>query len=255
MFNLAHYDKFVNRHVGVNDADEKSMLKTIGVKTLNQLIKETVPNSIRMKGDLNIPVAMTEFDYLQELKQTASMNKVFKNYIGLGYNGTITPSAILRNVFQNPGWYTQYTPYQAEIAQGRLEALLNFQTMVSDLTSLPIANASLLDEGTAAAEAMAMFYAQKNKRVKNDDDIANVFFVDNKVLDQSYDVLITRAKPLNIKVVRGDWKSYKFTEKTFGVLLQYPAKDGSVEDYRAFTAEANDKNVFVTVAADILSCS
>ena len=253
MFNLAHYDKFVNRHVGVNDADEKSMLKTIGVKTLNQLIKETVPNSIRMKGDLNIPVAMTEFDYLQELKQTASMNKVFKNYIGLGYNGTITPSAILRNVFQNPGWYTQYTPYQAEIAQGRLEALLNFQTMVSDLTSLPIANASLLDEGTAAAEAMAMFYAQKNKRVKNDDDIANVFFVDNKVLDQSYDVLITRAKPLNIKVVRGDWKSYKFTEKTFGVLLQYPAKDGSVEDYRAFTAEANDKNVFVTVAADILS--
>jgi len=253
MFNLAHYDKFVNRHVGVNDADEKSMLKTIGVKTLNQLIKETVPNSIRMKGDLNIPTAMTEYDYLQELKQTAAMNQVFKSYIGLGYNGTITPSAILRNVFQNPGWYTQYTPYQAEIAQGRLEALLNFQTMVSDLTALPIANASLLDEGTAAAEAMAMFFAQKNKKVKTDEDAANVFFVDNKVFDQTYDILITRAKPLNIKVVRGDWKSYMFTEKTFGVLLQYPAKDGSVEDYRAFAAEANDKDIYVTVAADILS--
>ena len=253
MFNLAHYDKFVNRHVGVNNADEKSMLKTIGVKTLNQLIKETVPNSIRMKGDLNIPYAMTEYDYLQELKQTAAMNKVFKNYIGLGYNGTITPSAILRNVFQNPGWYTQYTPYQAEISQGRLEALLNFQTMVSDLTGLPIANASLLDEGTAAAEAMAMFYSQKNKRVKKEEDAANVFFVDNKVYDQTYDILITRAKPLNIKVVRGDWKTYKFTKKTFGVLLQYPAKDGSIEDYRAFAAEANEKSIYVTVAADILS--
>ena len=253
MFNLAHYDKFVNRHIGVNDADKKAMLQKIGAKSLDQLIKETVPASIRMKGELNVPNAMTEYEYLQELKQTAAMNKVFKNYIGLGYYGTITPSAILRNVFQNPGWYTQYTPYQAEIAQGRLEALLNFQTMVSDLTALPIANASLLDEGTAAAEAMAMFFAQKNKRAKKDEDVANVFFVDEKVYDQTYDILVTRAEPINIKVVKGDWKSYKFTDKTFGVLLQYPAKDGSIEDYRAFATEANEKNIFVTVAADILS--
>ncbi|HFB99208.1 MAG TPA: glycine dehydrogenase (aminomethyl-transferring), partial [Phaeodactylibacter sp.] len=253
MFNLAHYDKFVNRHIGINDADRKEMLQTIGVKKLDQLINETVPRSIRMKGKLNIPAAMSEYEYLQELKQTAALNKVFKNYIGLGYYGTITPSVILRNIFQNPGWYTQYTPYQAEISQGRLEALLNFQTMVSDLTALPIANASLLDEGTAAAEAMAMFFSLKNKKVKKGEQPANVFFVDEKVFDQTYDVLLTRAKPLNIKVLRGDWQSYKFTDKTFGVLLQYPAKDGAIEDYRAFATEANDKNVFVTVAADILS--
>ena len=253
MFNLAHYDKFVNRHIGINDADKKAMLQKIGVKSLDQLIKETVPNAIRMKEDLDVPDAMSEYDYLQELKETAAMNKVFKNYIGLGYHGTITPSVISRNVFQNPGWYTQYTPYQAEIAQGRLEALLNFQTMVSDLTGLPIANASLLDEGTAAAEAMAMFFAQKNKRVRKEEDMANVFFVDENVFDQTYDILLTRAEPLKVKVVRGNWKEYKMTDKTFGVLLQYPAKNGAVEDYRAFAAEANDKKIFVTVAADILS--
>ena len=253
MQHLTHYDKFVNRHIGVNKTDLSTMLKTIGAKSLDQLIKETVPNAIRMKGELNIPEEMSEFEYLQELKQTAAMNKVFKNYIGLGYYGTITPSVILRNVFQNPGWYTQYTPYQAEIAQGRLEALLNFQTMVSDLTGLPIANASLLDEGTAAAEAMAMFFAQKNKRVKEEKDKANIFFVDENVFDQTYDILLTRAKPLNIKVVRGDWKAFKFTSKVFGVLLQYPGKNGAVEDYRGFVTKAADNDVFVTVCADLLS--
>ena len=253
MQHLTHYDKFVNRHIGINKNDLSLMLKTIGAKSLNQLIKETVPNAIRMKGELNIPEEMSEFEYLQELKQTAAMNKVFKNYVGLGYYGTITPSVILRNVFQNPGWYTQYTPYQAEIAQGRLEALLNFQTMVSDLTGLPIANASLLDEGTAAAEAMAMFFAQKNKRVKNEKDMANIFFVDENVFDQTYDILLTRAKPLNIKVVKGDWKKFKFTSKVFGVLLQYPGKNGAIEDYRGFVTKAADNDVFVTVAADLLS--
>ena len=250
MSNTLFYDRFADRHIGPNQEDTKEMLKTIGASSLDQLIDETVPATIRMEGELNLPVAQSEFEYLRELKEVASMNKVYKSHIGLGYYPTITPSVILRNVFQNPGWYTQYTPYQAEISQGRLEALLNFQTMVSDLTGFPIANASLLDEGTAAAEAMAMFYGVKNKRAKGDP--ANVFFVDEKVFDHTVDILITRAQPLNIEVVVGNWKAYEFTEKTFGVLLQYPAKDGAVEDYRAFTEKAKAHGVFVTVAADIL---
>lgn len=227
------------------------MLQTVKAESLEQLIDETIPSHIRLKGDLDLPEAQSEFVYLRELQEVASMNKVFKSYIGMGYYPTITPSVILRNIFQNPGWYTQYTPYQAEISQGRLEALLNFQTAVSDLTGFPIANASLLDEGTAAAEAMAMFYALKNKRNKG--EAINDFFVDENVFDQTIDVLITRAKPLGINVVVGDWAGYEFTEKTFGVLLQYPNKKGAVEDYRAFTEKANANEIYVTVAADILS--
>ncbi len=250
MSKTAFYDRFTDRHIGPNQEETEEMLRTIGVSSIEQLIDETVPPSIRMQGRLNLPEAQTEFEYLRELQEVATMNKVFKSYIGQGYYGTITPSVILRNIFQNPGWYTQYTPYQAEISQGRLEALLNFQTMVSDLTGFPIANASLLDEGTAAAEAMAMFYGVKNKRVKGDP--ANEFFVDEKVFSQTIDVLLTRAKPMGIKVVTGDWKQYEMNEKTFGVLLQYPDKDGSVEDYRAFTEKAKAHEVYVTVAADIL---
>jgi len=251
MKKTAVFDQFVTRHIGPNQAEKEAMLQRIGVKSLNQLIDETVPTGIRNPNELMLPDAQTEFEYLRELKEVASMNKVYKNYIGMGYYDTITPSVILRNIFHNPGWYTQYTPYQAEIAQGRLEALLNFQTMVSDLTGMPIANASLLDEGTAAAEAMAMFYAQKNKRAK--DNPANEFFVDKGVLDQTIDILITRAEPLNINVVVGDYNTYEFNENTFGVLLQYPAKTGSVEDYTAFAAKAKEAGTFVTVAADILS--
>ncbi|MBK9013320.1 MAG: aminomethyl-transferring glycine dehydrogenase [Saprospiraceae bacterium] len=249
--NTAFYDRFVDRHIGPNQEETQEMLRTIGVSSLNQLIDETVPPAIRRHGDLNLPEAQSEFEYLRELKEIAAMNKVFKPYLGMGYYGTITPSVILRNIFQNPGWYTQYTPYQAEISQGRLEAILNFQTMVSDLTGFPIANASLLDEGTAAAEAMAMFFNVKNKKAKGDP--ANMFFVDEKVLDQTIDVLLTRSKPMGIDVVVGDWKTFDFSEKTFGVLLQYPAKDGSVEDYRAFTEKCNAHEIYVTVAADILS--
>ena len=250
MSNTSFHDRFADRHIGPNQEDTNEMLKTIGVSSLDQLINETVPDAIRMQGELNLPKAQSEFEYLRELKEVASMNKVYKSHIGLGYYPTITPSVILRNIFQNPGWYTQYTPYQAEISQGRLEALLNFQTMVSDLTGFPIANASLLDEGTAAAEAMAMFYGVKNKRAKSDP--ANVFFVDEKVYDHTIDILKTRAQPLEIEVVVGDWKTYQFSDKTFGVLLQYPAKDGAVEDYRAFTEKAKANEVYVTVAADIL---
>ena len=250
MSKTSFFDQFSDRHIGPNQYETAEMLKTIGASSLEQLINETVPDAIRMEGDLNLPAAQTEFEYLRELKEIAVLNKVHKSYIGLGYYGTITPSVILRNIFQNPGWYTQYTPYQAEISQGRLEALLNFQTMVSDLTGFPIANASLLDEGTAAAEAMAMFYGVKNKRAKNDP--ANVFFVDQGVFDHTIDILRTRANPLNIEIVVGNWKTYEFSDKTFGLLLQYPAKDGSVNDYRAFVEKAKAHDVYVTVAADIL---
>lgn len=251
MKHTTSFDQFVNRHNGVSNKDLPKMLETIGVQSLDQLIDETVPDKIRLKKEMDLPEALTEFDFLNELKRTAAKNKVYKTYIGMGYHGTITPSVILRNVFQNPGWYTQYTPYQAEISQGRLEALLNFQTMVSDLTALPIANASLLDEGTAAAEAMTMFYSQKNKRNKG--EAINQFLVADTVLPQTIEVLMTRAKPLDIEVVVGNWKSFELTDKVFGMLLQYPDRTGKVEDYRALAEQANDKEVYLTVAADILS--
>ena len=251
MSNISVTDRFVNRHIGINEEELGDMLKAVKAKSLDDLINQTVPDAIRLKKPLQLPAALSEYEYLRELEQTASLNKVFRSYIGMGYNGTITPSVILRNVFQNPGWYTQYTPYQAEIAQGRLEALLNFQTMVSDFTAMPIANASLLDEGTAASEAMHMFYELKNKRAKG--EVANEFFVSDKVYEQTIDILLTRAKPIGIKVVVGDVKKYKFNEKTFGVLLQYPGNDGVVEDYTKFAKKANDAEIYVTVAADILS--
>lgn len=251
MTKLTVFDQFSKRHLGPGQIDEEAMLRIIGVDTLDQLIDQTVPEKIRLKRKLKLDTALTEFEYLKSLKQIAALNKVFKSYIGQGYHATITPNVILRNIFHNPGWYTQYTPYQAEIAQGRLEALLNFQTMVSDLTAMPIANASLLDEGTSAAEAMSMFYAFRNKKTKNDP--LNEFFVDDKVYKQTVDVLVTRAEPLGIKIVRGDWKTYKFTDKTFGVLLQYPAADGSVADYSKFVKKAKEHQAMVTVAADLLS--
>lgn len=245
------FDQFSSRHIGPSDAEQQAMLATIGVSSLDQLIDETVPEAIRLRKPLNIPNAETEYAYLQELKSIAAQNKVYKSYIGMGYYGTITPAVIARNIFQNPGWYTQYTPYQAEIAQGRLEALLNFQTMVSDLCGLPIANASLLDEGTAAAEAMNMFYAQKNKRAKG--VAANQFLVSDKVLPQTIDVLRTRAKHLGIEVVVSDWQAFDWNDKVFGILLQYPDKEGRVADYRALVAKANAQEVYVTVASDLLS--
>lgn len=243
--------RFQDRHIGINEQELHDMLEYIGVDSLDKLIDHTVPASIRASKPLNIPEAFTEFAYLESLKKIAAKNKLYKNYIGLGYYGTITPSVILRNIFQNPGWYTQYTPYQAEIAQGRLEALLNFQTMVSDLTGLPIANASLLDEGTAAAEAMAMFYSVKNKKSKV--ETRTEFFVDKGVFPQTLDVILTRAEPIGVKVVTGDWKEYKIKPETFGVLVQYPNMQGAVEDYQSFVESAKAHDVAVVVAADILS--
>jgi len=252
MSNFPHPDRFVRRHIGPGAADTQAMLDTLNVSSLDELIGQTVPDSIRLKKPLRLPAAMSEFEYLNELKHTAQRNKLVRSYIGKGYYGTITPSVILRNVFQNPGWYTQYTPYQAEIAQGRLESLLNFQTMVCDLSGLPIANASLLDEGTAAAEAMHMFFAEKNKRAKSGEE-ANEYFVSDKVFPQTIDLLRTRALPQDIRLVVGDWKTYQFSEKTFGAILQYPNADGAVEDYRAFVEKAKAAGAFICVAADILS--
>ena len=252
MNQFPHPDRFVRRHIGPSEGDTQAMLGILNVQSLDELIAQTVPDNIRLPKPLDLPPALSEFEYLQALKKTAALNHVVRNYIGMGYYGTITPSVIARNVFQNPGWYTQYTPYQAEIAQGRLESLLNFQTMVSDLTGLPIANASLLDEATAAAEAMHMFYAEKNKRARAGAE-ANEFFVSSKVFPQTIDVLRTRALPHAIQLVVGDWKDYNFSEKTFGVLLQYPDKEGNVEDHRAFVEQAKASGAYVAVAADILA--
>jgi glycine dehydrogenase len=251
MDKTAFFDQFVNRHIGPAPAGIEQMLQAIGVADLEQLIEETVPADIRRHRAIEVPAAQTEYAYLSDLRAVAAKNKVYKSYIGLGYHGTITPSVIARNVFQNPGWYTQYTPYQAEIAQGRLEALLNFQTMVSDLTGMEIANASLLDEGTAAAEAMTLFFAQKNKR--NRELPISDFLVSDQVLPQTIAVLQARAEPLDINVKVLPASDFELTDSVFGILLQYPAANGAVEDYRALTAEANEKTIYVTVAADLLA--
>ena len=250
-----HPDRFERRHIGPSPGETKEMLNFLGVNSLDELIEQTVPDSIRLKKPMSFTGfdgALGEFEYLGHLREIAAKNRVMRNFIGMGYFGTITPSVIARNIFHNPGWYTQYTPYQAEIAQGRLESLLNYQTMVTDLTGLPISNASLLDEGTAASEAMNMFYQEKNKRAKAGEE-ANEFFVSDKVFPQTLDILRTRAVPHGIKLVVGDWKTVQLTDKTFGVLLQYPDSEGCVSDYRPFVEKAKANGIFVCVAADILS--
>jgi len=250
-----HPDRFERRHIGPSPGETKEMLNFLGVNSLDELIEQTVPDSIRLKKPMSFTGfdgALGEFEYLGHLREIAAKNRVMRNFIGMGYFGTITPSVIARNIFHNPGWYTQYTPYQAEIAQGRLESLLNYQTMVTDLTGLPISNASLLDEGTAASEAMNMFYQEKNKRAKAGEE-ANEFFVSDKVFPQTLDILRTRAVPHGIKLVVGDWKTVQLTDKTFGVLLQYPDSEGCISDYRPFVEKAKANGIFVCVAADILS--
>ena len=242
--------EFITRHIGPDEHQAKQMLKTIGEPDLDTLVSKTVPPAIRMQHELNLPSAMSEHQYLQHIKEVSMQNKVYKNYIGQGYYDTIIPSVILRNVFENPGWYTQYTPYQAEISQGRLESLLNFQTMVSDLTGLPIANASLLDEATAAAEAMTMFFNTLNKQ----DHITHPkFFVDNEIFPQTKDVLYTRAKPIGIEIVTGDYKKANIDSTYFGAIVQYPNDKGSVEDHRGFINQVHSAGAFVVMATDLLA--
>ena len=249
MNNFEFYDKFVDRHVGPNEEEISKMLSAIGVSSLDELIDKTVPASIRLKEKLQLAPPQSEFEFINQLKQIAGKNKVFKNYIGLGYYPTITPGVIKRNILENPGWYTQYTPYQAEISQGRLEALLNFQTMIVDLTTMPIANASLLDEATAAAEAMTMFYSLRKTAKKN----ANVFWVSEEVFPQTIDVLKTRCEPLGINLRIGNHKNLELTDDIYGILVQYPSADGEVYDYSELFKQAEAKGILKAVAADLLS--
>ncbi len=243
-------NEFIPRHIGPNEADTNKMLKKIGAESLDQLISNTVPPAIRMNHSLNIPPAMSEHEYLKHIKEVSLKNKVFTNYIGQGYYDNIIPSVILRNVFENPGWYTQYTPYQAEISQGRLESLLNYQTMVSDLTGLPIANASLLDEATAAAEAMTMFFNSLNKQ----DHIERPkFFVDREIFPQTKDVIVTRAVPIGIEIVEGDYKTATIDTTYFGAIVQYPNDKGSIEDYRGFINNVHASGAYVAMATDLLA--
>ena len=244
-------DQFVNRHNGPSTTDVQAMLNKINAPSLNALIDQTVPAAIRLQSPLNLPDGMSEYAFLQHLRGIAAKNKLFKSYIGLGYYDTIVPPVIQRNVLENPGWYTAYTPYQAEIAQGRLEALLNFQTMVCDLTGMEIANASLLDEATAAAEAMTMLHGLRSR-----DDVAagkNSFFVSHECFPQTIELLKTRAKPLGIELVIGDFKTLTLNDKLYGALLQYPATNGVVHDYADFVQRAKANGMTVAVAADILS--
>jgi glycine dehydrogenase len=244
-------DAFALRHIGPNENELQHMLKTIGATSLDQLILETIPEDIRLKKPLNLAPAMSEYEFSNHIAELGNKNKVFKTYIGLGYNQAIVPAVIQRNIFENPGWYTAYTPYQAEIAQGRLEAILNFQTMVIELTGMEIANASLLDEGTAAAEAMALLFDVRTRDQKKNNTCK--FFVSEEILPQTLSVLITRAAPIGVELVIGNHETFDFSNEFFGAILQYPGKFGQVHDYASFIAKAKENEIKVAVAADILS--
>ena len=244
-------NSFENRHIGANQDDIKKMLNTIGLNSVDELIHQTIPNSILKNSPLKIEDAITENDYLKKLKEIADLNKNFDNYIGQGYYGTLTPSVIKRNILCNPGWYTAYTPYQAEIAQGRLEALLNFQTCVTELTGMEIANASLLDESTAAAESMLMFFHMRSRsQVKSN---VNKFFVSNDLYLQTIDVITARAEPLGIEIIFGDANTIELSNEFFGAIVQYPNAYGEIYDYSEFTSSAKNLDIQVSVIADIMS--
>lgn len=242
---------FSNRHIGPNTAEQKEMLSAIGVASIKELVDKTIPETIRLKDELNLDAPLSESDYLAHAKALADQNQVFKTYIGKGYYNTYTPSVILRNIFENPGWYTAYTPYQAEISQGRLEALLNFQTMVMDLTGMEMANASLLDEATAAAEAMIMFFNSRSRTQKKEN--VNKFFISENAFPQTLDVVIGRAENLDIEVVVGQPSDFECDATYFGAIVQYPDGYGTVKDLAEFTAKAHENDIKVGVAADILA--
>ncbi|WGK95639.1 MULTISPECIES: aminomethyl-transferring glycine dehydrogenase [Flavobacterium] len=244
-------DAFALRHLGPRESDLQHLFTTIGVDSLDQLIAETIPNDIRLKKDLELDAPMTEFEYLSHIQELGSKNKVFKSYIGLGYHPAAIPAVIQRNIFENPGWYTAYTPYQAEIAQGRLEAILNYQTTIIELTGMEIANASLLDEGTAAAEAIALLFDVRSRDQKKNN--VNKFFVSEEILPQTLSVLQTRATPKGIELVIGNHETFDFSSDFFGAMLQYPGKFGQINDYASFIANAHANEIKVAVAADLLA--
>lgn len=241
-------EHFVDRHIGPRLAEIPAMLEALGVASVEELIDQAVPPNIRMKGTLNLPPPLTEVEALAELRAIAAKNKLYRSFIGMGYYDTVMPPVILRNIFENPGWYTQYTPYQPEIAQGRLEALINFQTMITDLTAMEIANASLLDEGTAAAEAMTLCWRHRPRK-----STANTFFVSELCHPQTIGVVQTRAEPLGIHVVVGDHQTFAFNDDIFGALVQYPATNGDIYDYESFVQAAHEAGALVVVAADLLA--
>ena len=244
-------NNFINKHNGPRKSEVEHMLSEVGATTIDELINQTVPASIRLKKELAIGEGMNEYEYIKNLKGLASKNKIYKSYIGLGYYNTILPGVIQRNVLERPGWYTSYTPYQAEISQGRLEALLNFQTMVSDLAGLPIANCSLLDEGTAAAEAMIMLYnARSRAKVKAG---ANKFLVSVNLFPQTIELLKTRANPLGIELVITHHHQFEMREDVFGIIVQYPDQFGEIENYEEITIKAHEAEIDAVVAADLLS--
>ncbi|HKC56086.1 MAG TPA: hypothetical protein VKC35_08160, partial [Vicinamibacterales bacterium] len=244
-------DWFARRHIGPSPDDRDRMLETVGAASLDALVDEAIPASIRLARPLNLPPAESEHGYLRRLTAVARRNKTFRSYIGLGYHDTITPSVILRMVMENPGWYTPYTPYQAEIAQGRLESLLNFQTMVADLTGMEVATASLLDEATAAAEAMTLLHRARTNRPGNGE--RSLFLVSDRCLPQTIDVLRTRAEPLDIDLHVGPVEAMKFEARVFGVVLEYPDQYGAVMDLEPFIANAHDAGVLVAVGTDLLA--
>ena len=244
---------FSDRHIGPREHDINSIMKDVGVKSIDELINQTIPKHIQLNSEMNLPKPLSENRFIEHMKELANKNKCYRSYIGMGYYNTILPGVIQRNILENPGWYTSYTPYQAEIAQGRLEALLNFQTMVSDLSAMDLANASLLDEGTAAAEAMTMLYncrsrAQKKENVKK-------IFVSKDCFPQTIDILKTRSAPLAIELVIGDYTKIEFDKSFYAVILQYPAKHGQIHNYESLSKELQDKEIAIVVAADLLSLS
>ncbi|MEL6821989.1 MAG: glycine dehydrogenase (aminomethyl-transferring), partial [Calditrichota bacterium] len=249
--NIRSFEPFQSRHLNQNSADLSAMLQKIGVASLDELIDKTVPKSIRTEKPLNIAEAQSEHHFLSELKTTAAKNKIYKSYIGMGYNDCIVPNVILRNVLENPSWYTSYTPYQAEISQGRLEALINYQTAVADLTGMEISNASLLDEGTAAAEAMVLLHRARSGAKRKQG--ANTFLVSDSCLPQTIDLMVTRAEPMGIELRIQPASEFTFDDTVFGALLQYPDLDGEIHDYTNLIATAHENDVLVTVAADLLS--
>ena len=243
---------FSDRHIGPSNSDQEKMLETLQLSSISELIDQTIPTSIRLNKKMDLAKAMNESELIDHMKALGRKNKNYRSYIGLGYYNTVLPGVIQRNILENPGWYTAYTPYQAEIAQGRLEALLNYQTMVSDLTAMPLANASLLDEGTAAAEAMLMLFNARSREKKKAN--ANVFLVSEDCFAQTIDVLKTRSNPVGITLKIIPHSEFDFSDPTvFGMLIQYPSKFGQIDDYSVLSKDAKNNDVGVSVAADLLS--
>ena len=246
------FDNFVDRHTGLNTKEDLAqMLATIGVGSVEELLQQVIPQNIRLKKDLDLPAAMSEYEYAQHIAALAAKNRTLRSFIGMGYYPNVVPAVVSRNVFENPAWYTSYTPYQAEISQGRLEALLNYQTAILSLTGMEVANCSLLDEATAAAEAMLMMYAMRSREAVKQG--RNQLFVDENIFPQTFDVLLTRAEPYGIEIIRDDFATYQFSGMEFGAVVQYPSANGEVCDYAAFTAKAHECGVTVTAVADLLS--